>query len=127
MFESRNQPPLTRFQFRLRLVRQGAVALALVALSLIAGMVGYAVTEHLSWLDAFLNSAMLLGGMGPVNNPVTRGGKLFAGLYALYSGLVFLIVAGVLFAPGIHRILHRFHWEGEHPGGDATDRGSPAA
>jgi hypothetical protein len=54
---------------------------------------------------------MLLGGMGPVNAPATPGGKLFAGLYALYAGLVFLIVAGLLLAPVVHRILHRFHWE----------------
>jgi hypothetical protein len=74
-------------------------------------MAGYEYYEQLSWRDAFLNAAMLLGGMGPVNAPATPGGKLFAGLYALYAGLVFLIVAGLLLAPVVHRILHRFHWE----------------
>jgi hypothetical protein len=74
-------------------------------------MAGYEWYEQLSWRDAFLNAAMLLGGMGPVNAPATPGGKLFAGLYALYAGLVFLIVAGLLLAPVVHRILHRFHWE----------------
>ena len=79
-------------------------------LSLGIGMVGYAYFEHLDWLDAFLNSAMLLGGMGPVNNPETAGGKLFAGLYALYSGLVFLVTVGVVLAPVLHRLMHVFHW-----------------
>jgi len=76
-------------------------------------MVGYHVLERLSWLDAFLNAAMLLGGMGPMAAPVSEGGKLFAGLYALYCGLVVLIVAGIIFAPVAHRILHRFHLEAQ--------------
>jgi hypothetical protein len=65
----------------------------------------------LAWRDAFLNAAMLLGGMGPVNAPITPAGKVFAGLYALYAGLIFLVTAGLLLAPLVHRILHRFHWE----------------
>jgi len=87
-----------------------AAALALLLLSLILGMAGYEYYEQLSWRSAFLNSAMLLGGMGPVNAPVTDGGKLFAGFYALYAGLVFLIVAGLVLAPVVHRIMHKFHW-----------------
>ncbi|MFZ3088290.1 MAG: hypothetical protein WA123_09540, partial [Methylotenera sp.] len=67
--------------------------------------------EQLSWRSAFLNAAMLLGGMGPVDAPVTDGGKLFAGIYALYAGLVFLIVVGLVLAPVVHRIMHKFHWE----------------
>lgn len=74
-------------------------------------MAGYAHFEHLAWRDAFLNTAMLLGGMGPVDSPRTNGGKLFAGLYALYAGLVFLITAAVTVAPVVHRLLHKFHWE----------------
>lgn len=66
--------------------------------------------EGLSWLDGFLNVAMLLGGMGPVEAPVTSGGKLFAGLYALYAGMVFLVVATMILAPVVHRVLNRFHW-----------------
>jgi len=85
------------------------IATALVAFSLLMGMIGYVYFESLSWTDAFLNAAMLLGGMGPVNAPMTEGGKLFAGWYALYAGLIFLIVAGVLGAPVVHRVLHRFH------------------
>jgi len=62
-------------------------------------------------MDAFLNASMLLGGMGPVTVPVTFGGKLFAGLYALYCGLAVILVAGVILAPVAHRILHTFHVE----------------
>lgn len=111
MYEPKTQPPLTRIRFALRVLLHAAAALALLVLSLLAGMAGYAHFERLSWLDAFLNSAMLMGGMGPVDPPKTDGGKLFAGLYALYAGLVFLIAAGVIFTPLIHRMLHKFHWD----------------
>jgi hypothetical protein len=74
-------------------------------------MLGYHYYETLPWRDAFLNAAMLLGGMGPVESPRTAGGKLFAGLYALYAGLVFLIAASLIVAPALHRMLHLFHWK----------------
>lgn len=83
----------------------------MIAVSLFAGMLGYHVFERLDWLDAFLNAAMLLGGMGPVDQPRSAGGKLFAGVYALYCGLIVILVAGVMFAPVIHRFLHKFHIE----------------
>lgn len=88
-------------------------AFGLLVLSLVLGMAGYEYFEQLPWPDAFLNSAMLLGGMGPVDAPKTEGGKLFAGAYALYAGLVFLVAAGLVIAPVVHRILHRFHWKPE--------------
>ncbi len=109
MYESRRTPPLPRPQFALRLLRHGALAALLLAFSLALGMAGYAHYEHLDWRDAFLNAAMLLGGMGPVNNPVTPAGKLFAGWYALYAGLVFLVAASIILAPVMHRMLHLFH------------------
>ena len=74
-------------------------------------MVGYVFTEQMSAIDAFLNAAMLLGGMGPVNPPATVGGKLFAGLFALYAGLVFIVCAALVLTPVLHRVLHRFHFE----------------
>ena len=87
------------------------VALVLIAISLFIGMIGYRHYEQMSWLDAFLNSAMLLGGMGPVKTEgLSDGGKLFAGIYALYAGLAFIAVMGILLAPVVHRVLHRFHW-----------------
>lgn len=86
------------------------VVSAMVVGSLAIGMSGYKHYEGLPWRDAFLNSAMLLGGMGPVNAPQSNGGKLFAGLYALYAGLFFIVAAALLGAPIFHRILHKLHW-----------------
>lgn len=111
LYEHRTEPLLSRGRFLRRMALHAAVALVFVATSLGMGMLGYAHFEGLGWLDAFLNAAMLLGGMGPIEDPVTPEGKLFAGLYALYAGLVFLIVAGLAFAPLFHRLMHRFHLE----------------
>ena len=109
MFEQSAQPVISNRRFVVRLAQSSGVALALVVVSLWIGMVGYHTLEGLSWLDAFLNAAMLLGGMGPVNAPASSSGKLFAGLYALYCGLIVIAVGGVLFAPVAHRFLHKFH------------------
>ena len=83
----------------------------LLSVSMAIGMWGYEHFESLAWRDAFLNSSMLLGGMGPVDPLKTPAGKLFAGFFALYAGVVFLFSAGLLIAPVAHRILHKFHWE----------------
>ena len=115
MYESRRQPPLTRARFVRRLLNHVLVAAVVLAGSLGAGMAGYMACEDLSWTDAFLNAAMLLGGMGPVNPPQTEAGKLFAGAYALYAGLVFIVTAALLVTPLLHRVLHRFHWDDERP------------
>lgn len=88
-----------------------AFSLGILACSLAVGMWGYEHYEHLPWRDAFLNSAMLLGGMGPVKQDLSEPGKIFAGLYALYAGLVVILVTGLLLAPGIHHLMHRVHWE----------------
>ena len=108
-FESRNQPLLSRSQFLVRLSKYVLAAALLVTTSLLAGMVGYHFLEGMSWLDAFLNASMILSGMGPVNPMQTAGGKLFAGCYALYSGLLLILTSGLLLAPIIHRLLHSFH------------------
>ena len=110
MYESLKQRPLTRQTFAQRLLAHVGIALLLTAVSLAIGMVGYHTLEHLSWIDAFLNAAMLLGGMGPVDPLHSFAGKLFAGLYALYAGLMFIITTGLLIAPLLHRLMHRFHW-----------------
>lgn len=110
-FEHHTQPIIPPHQFLIRLAHSGIIALALIIVSLLFGMIGYHILEDQSWIDAFLNASMLLGGMGPVNTPITYGGKLFAGLYALYCGLAVIIIAGVVLAPVAHRILHRFHME----------------
>jgi hypothetical protein len=111
MYEARHQKPLTRAQFARRLLGHSAIVTGLFGTSLVLGMWGYAAFEGLSWLDAFLNAAMLLGGMGPVHLPQTANGKLFAGCYALYAGLAFIAAAALIVTPVVHRILHRFHWD----------------
>jgi hypothetical protein len=116
MYEHHQQRPLTRAQFTRRFVRHAAAASALVLFSLALGMLGYMYFEGLAWRDAFLNTAMLLGGMGPVDAPRTQGGKLFAGRYALYAGLVFLVSASIIFAPVLHRPMHRLHWSEKRAG-----------
>jgi len=115
MYEPHHHRPLSRRRFIRRFLAHVAIALALLLGSLLIGMAGYGYFEGLAWRDAFLNSAMLLGGMGPVESPVTNGGKLFAGFYALYAGLMFILVAGVVIAPVVHRMLHLFHWDVEEP------------
>lgn len=111
MFEHRRQPLLPQSLFVRRLGRSALVALGIVLGSLALGVLGFHFLDQRRWIDAVLNSAMLLGGMGPVGDFNTDVGKLFGALYALYAGLVFLLVAGLLFAPLFHRILHRFHLE----------------
>jgi hypothetical protein len=110
-YETRGDRPLAWAHFVERMIRHGSIAGLLILASLAIGMTGYMFFEHLGFTDAFLNASMILGGMGPVAQIQSTGGKLFAGTYALYSGLVFLVVAGLLLAPVVHRVLHRFHWE----------------
>jgi hypothetical protein len=80
-----------------------------MALALGIGVLGYRLTEGMPWLDALLNASMILGGMGPVTELQSDGGKLFASLYALFAGVVFIALTGVLLAPILHRLMHRFH------------------
>ena len=108
-FESRTQPLLPRSAFARRLAITFAVALLLIAFSLFIGMLGYHLLEGFPWIDAFADASMILSGMGPLKPPQTSAGKLFAGLYALYSGLALILCAGLMLAPIIHRVLHRFH------------------
>ena len=108
-YERRSQQLASPAAYRRRLVQSGTAGFIMVAISLAAGMAGYAYFEGLGWVDSFVNAAMILSGMGPLHDPETTGGKLFAGLYALYSGFAVLVIAAVTFAPAIHRMLHRFH------------------
>ena len=113
MFEQRKKPLLPRRAFYLRMARSLALALAIVMVSLGIGMAGYHGFEGLSWLDAFLNAAMILSGMGPVAPMQTTGGKLFAGCYALFSGLALITTLAVIVAPLFHRFLHKFHLDAD--------------
>ena len=87
------------------------ISFAILGCSLLVGLWGYEHYENLGWRDAFLNAAMLLGGMGPVKTDLSEQGKIFAGLYALYSGLVVIAVAGLLLGPGVHHLMHHVHWD----------------
>ena len=108
-FENLHAPLLPRRQFYRRVARTTAVAIGAVAIALGIGMVGYRATEHMGWIDAFANASMILSGMGPLGTLQTSAGKVFAGCYALFSGLAFITLAGVVLAPFIHRAFHRFH------------------
>ncbi|MBM4193997.1 MAG: hypothetical protein FJ202_06400 [Gemmatimonadetes bacterium] len=111
MYEPRHHRPLGRSAFIRRLASHATAVGGIVLLSLLIGMAGYHYFEGVPWIDAFLDAAMLLGGEGPVRAPQSSAGKLFAGSYALYSGLVFLVALAVLIAPIVHRVLHKFHWD----------------
>jgi hypothetical protein len=112
MFEHRHEKLATRRKFLLRQAKFTLIALTLLGISLVIGMIGYHAFEGMAWIDAFVNAAMLMGGMGPVTPLATDAGKLFAGLYALYCGLVLIISSGIIAAPIAHRVLHHFHLEG---------------
>ena len=112
-YESKNEPLLSPKLFLRRLFWNFALASLVVVLSLLGGMMGYHFIEGLNLLDSFLNAAMLLSGMGPVDQLKTTAGKLFAGCYALYSGLILVLSSGIILAPLVHRMLHRFHLEND--------------
>jgi len=109
MYEHHREPLIPRRLFLIRRTKHALGAIAIVFGMLWLGMAGYHWLEGLLWLDAFVNAAMILGGMGPVAELHTSPGKLFAGSYALFAGIVFLVVVGVAFAPVVHRAMHRFH------------------
>lgn len=117
-------PLPSRAVFFARVARGVAAGSGIIAVSLGLGVLGYHELAGLPWVDALLNAAMILTGMGPVNEISTIRGKLFATCYALFSGIAFLSVVAVLFAPVMHRFLHRFHLE---LSAGATERGAPGA
>ena len=112
-YESRNEPLLSRRAFAGRLAASFGAASLLIAVSLFAGMCGYKYLENMTWVDAFVNAAMILSGMGPVEILHTNAGKIFAGCYALYSGLALILATGLIFAPVVHRVMHKFHIESD--------------
>src|SRR5215475_274514 len=111
MFESRNKHLLPRREYFHRLARHAVLGTVIVIVSLGIGMAGYHYFEKMPWVDAFVNAAMILSGMGPVATLQTDGGKIFAGCYALFSGLTLVAILGIIFAPVVHRFLHKFHLE----------------
>jgi len=116
MFETRNDPLLPRAKFLARLSRSFGVTLLIVAFSLLIGGAGYHYLGQLPWIDALLNAAMILTGMGPVDPLRSWAGKAFAIFYSLYSGIAFLTMMAVLLAPVLHRLMHAFHVEEDDEG-----------
>jgi hypothetical protein len=110
-FEHRRHPLLSRRRFAGRMLTAIGLWLALAAVGLLIGMAGYAGFEGMSAADAYVNAAMILSGMGPVGELKTTAGKIFAGSYAIFSGLVIIVATGFVLAPIFHRVLHRFHVE----------------
>jgi hypothetical protein len=113
MYETRREKLLTPIEFAWRMVRHGTVAVVMIAASLALGTFGYHWLADLGWVDSLLNAAMILTGMGPVDPMRSTTAKLFATAYALFSGVIFLSIAGILVAPALHRLLHRFHFDDE--------------
>lgn len=111
--EHRGQPPVSRRRFIGRMLRQGGYAAGLLGVSLLIGTAGYHWLAPTSWTDGFLNAAMLLGGMGPVGDIDRTAGKWFAAFFALYAGMLFLVITALLLTPVFHRVLHRYHWEAD--------------
>ena len=122
MYEHHREPLISSRVFLWRLTKHALAAFLLVFGTLGIGMAGYHWFEGLPWVDAYVNAAMILGGMGPVAELHTTGGKLFAGTYALFAGIVFLVGVSVVFAPVVHRAMHRFHLGEEDAGRAAPGR-----
>jgi hypothetical protein len=113
MYEHHREPLLSRKMFILRFVLHCLVAGGVIAGSLGIGVLGYHFLEGLPWIDSLLNASMILGGMGPVDPLASTAGKLFASFYALFSGILFLVIASILMAPIVHRFLHKLHLNAE--------------
>ncbi len=109
MFEHHSEPLLPRKAFAFRMLRFISYAVALIVVSLLIGISGYMGFAHMNLVDAFLNAAMIMGGMGPVSALTSNAAKIFAGIYALYCGMVLLISVGIMFAPLLHRLMHALH------------------
>lgn len=115
LYEHHTQPLLPRRLFFRRVWLHFLIAQTVIISSLVIGMVGYHWLAGFEWVDSFLNASMLLGGMGPVGDIPNSAGKIFAGVYALYAGLVLIAASAVLLTPVLHRLLHRVHLEESRP------------
>lgn len=111
MFEHKSSPLLPRKAFIRRMQYSALLSAGISAVTLLIGMGGYHFLEGMNWVDAFANASMILAGMGPLGNLNTAAGKIFAGFYALFCGLILVTVFTILIAPIFHRALHKFHLE----------------
>jgi hypothetical protein len=111
--ERRRQPLLSRRRFAGRMLKAIGLWCVLAVVGLAIGMAGYASLEGMSLADSYVNAAMILSGMGPMGELKTTAGKIFAGSYAIFSGLLLVIATGFVLAPIFHRVLHHFHVESQ--------------
>jgi len=124
MYEHKSQQLLPRNLYLRRLIGHASVAISIMFCSLAVGILGYHFFGGLLWIDSLLNASMILGGMGPIDGLQTTAAKIFASFYALFSGIVFLVIAGILIAPFVHRLLHRLHLEeSDNPPTDGGSKG----
>jgi hypothetical protein len=112
-FESRGQKPIPRRHFYRRLGKSFAIGVGLLSVALLIGILGYHFLAPMPWIDALLNASMILAGMGPVDNLQNDTVKVFASMYAIFSGVMFISVMAVILSPAVHRLLHKFHAETE--------------
>ena len=110
-FEHRGQPLISHRKFLARMFIAIGLWMTLAIVGLAIGIAGYVGFEGMSFIDAYVNAAMILSGMGPMGELKTTAGKVFAGSYAIFSGLIIVIATGFVLAPIFHRVLHRFHVE----------------
>lgn len=115
MYESKNKKLASKKVFFMRFFLNLTVGAIVLGICLLMGMLGYHYFESLSWIDSYVNAAMILSGMGPVNELKTDAGKIFAGTYALFSGIIFLVFMTIIFIPIFHRFYHEFHLEKDRP------------
>jgi hypothetical protein len=109
LFERKTEKLATMDIFLRRMFKSLSLALALITIALAIGTGGYHWIAKLAWIDAFMEASMILGGMGPTSQLASNGAKIFASLYALFSGLIFIAIMGILLTPVAHRMLHAFH------------------
>jgi hypothetical protein len=109
MYEHHQQRLLTRAEFALRVFRHFLLGMGAVVVALGVGILGYHLLAGFTWVDSFLNASMILGGMGPIGDLPNSAAKIFAGLYALFAGLFFIVMMGLLLAPFMHRLAHKLH------------------
>jgi hypothetical protein len=113
MFERKHEKLAPLSVFVRRMAASVLMAGILIAVALFIGIIGYHRIAGFDWVDSILEASMILGGMGPVNSLATTGAKMFASGYALFSGLVFIAIMGIVLAPVTHRMLHKFHIDEE--------------
>jgi hypothetical protein len=118
MFEHKTEPIAPRMVFIRRMLGCFGLSLAMITVSLGIGVYGYHRIAHLPWIDSLLNASMILGGMGPVDHLDSSAAKVFASGYAIFSGLMFISVMGVILVPVIHRVIHKFHLADEDLNGN---------